>query len=381
MSDSGAHAVSVATDEDRAAIVALSGLPGLTPGRFWSLLSLAEPAKVWQLVCQGKSPRSGRARDAADQWPAWTARVDPPALLARHQDRNVSVHIFGSASYPSVLLDDPDPPPVLYQQGPHRLDDRVRVAIVGTRKCTFYGQQVAQQLGLALARRGVDVVSGLASGIDAAAHAGAIEADAARTIAVVAGGVDHIYPKRNRGLFATVASSGALLSEWPLGATPMPWRFPARNRLVAALSAAVVVVESPVKGGSMYTVDEAMRRNREIFAVPGSILSPVSAGTNRLVAEGAFSLHVIDHLLDAVAPLPTARGDQANRRTHKQAEPSQLVLGTDSWLLELVGWEPADLDSIVMRSGRSPGDVALEAERLIASGALRRRGALLERVA
>lgn len=374
MSDGMAHGATVrspvqADDErDLAALVALAGLPSVTPRRLWSLLELGPPAHVWKRVCAGGAPTHGRGRDAAIGWPGWSNLVQPDALLAKHRHLEVEVLPFGHPGYPDALLDDPEPPAVIFRQGPAALDDRVRVAIVGTRRCTRYGRGVAHELGAALAGRGVDVVSGLATGIDAAAHAGAASTAQNRMVAVVAGGVDVIYPQRNRGLYRAVAEHGALLSEWPLGATPQRWRFPARNRLVAALSAAVVVVESPAKGGSMYTVDEALQRDRAVFAVPGSIHSPVSTGTNKLIAEGAYPLTSIDHLLEAVAPRHPPRA-------------VQTTIGIDSWLLEAIGWEPIELDSVVDECGRTPGEVTLEVERLIGRGAVRRSGGVIERVA
>ncbi len=355
-------------DAELAALIGLAGLPKLTPSRFWSLVEAGSPAAVWKRVAAGGAPRHGRDRDSANAWPAWCRQVDPAAELERHRQRRTAVLPFGHTDYPDVLRDDPDPPPVVFRQGPERLDDRARVAIVGTRNCTGYGTDVARQLGAALAERGVDVVSGLASGIDAAAHAGAISKAPSRAVAVVAGGVDIIYPQRNRGLYQQIADHGALLSEWPLGSRPEPWRFPARNRVVAALSAATVVVESAHKGGSMYTVDEALRRNRAVFAVPGPIYSRASQGTNKLIADGAHSLHDLDELLDAVAPLHGTK-------------PVQVELGIDSWLLEVVGWQPVELDTVVSLSGRSPREVTLEVERLIGVGALRRFGGVIERAA
>lgn len=359
----------VETEQDQAALIALAGLPKLAPSRFWALIEMDTPAAVWRLVANGQAPRHGRGGpDASDRWSRWCRSVDPARELERHRQLSTAVLPFGHMDYPDALRDDPDPPPVVFRQGPERLDDRVRVAIVGTRMCTNYGTDIARHLGAALAERGVDVVSGLAAGIDAAAHAGAISKAPARAVAVVAGGVDVIYPQRNRGLYHQIATSGALLSEWPLGSRPETWRFPARNRVVAALSAATVVVESGLTGGSMYTVDEALQRDRAVFAVPGPIHSPSSKGTNKLIADGAHSLHDIDGLLDAVAPL-------------QGPKPVQVELGIDSWMLEIVGWQPMELDSVVSASGRPPSEVTLEIERLIGAGALRRFGGVIERVA
>jgi len=365
--ENGRHPVAAPTDEDLGALIALSGLPSLSPKRLWALLELGTPSQVWDRVVGGGAPQSGRAKDASLRWPGWSRLIDPAVELDRHRRANVAILPFGHPGYPDALLDDPEPPAILFRAGPQPLDDRVRVAIVGTRNCTQYGRDIARQLGDALATRGVDVVSGLASGIDAAAHAGAADADPERTVAVVAGGVDIIYPQRNRGLYAKVVKHGALLSEWPLGSRPETWRFPARNRIVAALSAAVVVVESANKGGSMYTVDEALARHRAVFAAPGPIFSPASAGPNKLIADGAHSLHRIDELLEVVAPLSAPA-------------PVQATLGIDSWLLEIVGWQPVDLETVVTESGRSPAQVTLEVERLIAKGAIRRLGGVIERL-
>lgn len=369
---SGPWPIVLDSEDDRAALVALAGLPGLSPRRLWSLLALGTPQAVWQTVVSGRAPCSHRERDAARAWPRWARSVEPDVELQRHQDGGVAVLPFGHPGYPDALLDDPEPPAVIFRRGPAELDDRTRIAIVGTRKCTPYGIQIATELGEMLAARGIDVVSGLASGIDAAAHAGANRVDPERLVAVVAGGVDVIYPKRNRGLFAAVAAQGALLSEWPLGASPQPWRFPARNRLVAALSAAVVVVESLRKGGSMYTVEEALDRNRAIFAVPGSIYSPQSSGANKLIADGAHPLYDFNELIEVVAPASDGESSTLNQR--------QGQLGIDSWLLEAIGWEPVALAEVVDVSGRAPSEVTLEVERLIASGAVRRTGAIVQRV-
>ncbi len=385
---SGRRPIEIEDEADLGALIALAGLPNLSPRRFWSLVELGPPNAVWSRVASGRAPQSGRSRDAATRWQGWSTLIDPRIELDRHERFGVAVLPFGHHEYPDAFLDDPDPPPVVFRQGPAVLDDRVRVAIVGTRKCSRYGHGIAHELGAALAYRGVDVVSGLASGIDAAAHAGAITKDAGRTVAVVAGGVDVIYPPQNRGLYRQIAVSGALLSEWPLGARPHPWRFPARNRLVAALSAAVVVVESLQKGGSMYTVDEALERGRAVFAVPGSIHSPVSSGPNKLIAEGAHALHSFDELLEAVAPLRSKTPRQettspANGRplNVEPARAEQVPLGVGSWLLETIGWEPMALDAVVGESGRTPSEVTLEVERLISDGAVRRLGAIVERVA
>ncbi len=367
--------ISVDSEEDLAALVALSALPGVSPSRLWELLALGPPVSVWDRARRGMLPSGRRAQDG-EAWQRWASTIDAVNLLDAHRSRNIAVLPFGDDHYPELLFEDPDPPAVLYTSGPAPLDGRVAVAIVGTRRSTRYGHDVAYDLGAQLAARGILVVSGLAHGIDAAAHAGASSADPGCCIGVVASGLDRIYPANNRGLWHAVADRGRLISEWPLGSTARPWRFPARNRLVAALSAAVVVVESPARGGSMYTVDEAVRRDRSVFAVPGSINSPASVGTNKLIVEGAQLLASTSELAEALAPavdqLKLAIGDAA---------PEAVSTGeSESWLLALIGWEPITVDGILATADRSPIDVTLEIERQIAAGAIVRQGVRIERV-
>lgn len=353
-------------DADLAALVSLAALPGIAPKKVWALVDDRSPSVAWSEVRAG-GRTLGRA---SGEWADWARSVDPAEVLGAHRRHGVRVVPYGASGYPSRLLDDPEPPAVLFTQGPSMVDERVAIAIVGTRRCTRYGTDIARELGGVLAERGILVVSGLAHGIDAAAHAGAGRADPACCVAVVAGGVDAVYPANNRGLWHAVARSGLLLSEWPLGASARPWRFPARNRLVAALSVAVVVVESGVRGGSMYTVDEALQRDRVVFAVPGSIRSPSSFGTNRLIAEGATLLDDIAAFADALAPRP------------RETVQTTLALGDpeSSWLLDLIGWEPATVEQVLAASDKTATEVTIEIEMLLADGRLARSGSRLERL-
>ncbi len=190
------------------------------------------------------------------------------------------------------FADDPEPPLLLFCQGNlELLASRPAVAIVGTRRCTSLGRRVATEMASALAAAGVSVVSGLALGIDGAAHTGALAGtppDApARVVGVVATGLDVVYPKRHAALWADVAEQGLLVSEAPPGTAPARWRFPARNRIIAALADLVVVIESHAKGGALSTVDEAIERGISVLAVPGSVLSAASEGSNALLMDGA----------------------------------------------------------------------------------------------
>jgi DNA processing protein len=207
---------------------------------------------------------------------------------------------LGGPGYPSLLASIYDPPDRLWTRGT-RLDALAGpcVAIVGARDCSPYGASVVQTVARELADAGVVVVSGLARGIDAAAHRGALSADGA-TIAVLGCGVDRDYPAANAGLARRIAETGLVVSEYPPGTEPAPWRFPARNRIVAGLALATVVVEARDRSGALITADFALEEGREVFAVPGEITSARSAGTNELIRIGATPLLAAADVLDAL---------------------------------------------------------------------------------
>ena len=231
--------------------------------------------------------------------------TDPDAVLAAYEDARVSVHLPSSSDYPAALRSDPGAPAVLFSRGtPSVIGGRPCVAIVGTRSATAYGLQTASELGRDLASAGVVVVSGLALGIDGAAHTGALRTerdDPAPPVAVVGTGLDVLYPKSNASLWREVESHGVVFSEAALGTTPRARVFPARNRIIAALSDVVVVVECQLGGGALYTAEAAARRSIPVCAVPGSVRSPASAGTNGLLVDGCTPVRDLDDVLTAVA--------------------------------------------------------------------------------
>lgn len=201
--------------------------------------------------------------------------------------KDLFVLTMDDAAYPARLRNIYDPPVLLYGKGSMPLfDDEVTIAVVGTRKCTPYGLHAAEQLGYEMAKSGAVVVSGLAKGIDAAAHRGALRAGGF-TAAVLGGGVDVVYPAENRRLYEDIAATGVLLSEYPPAAEPEAWHFPVRNRIISGLSLAAVVVEAPEKSGALITANTALEQGREVFAVPGPINAPNSVGCHQLIREGA----------------------------------------------------------------------------------------------
>ena len=207
---------------------------------------------------------------------------------------------YSSDDYPGLLKQTPDPALVLYVRGDVKVLSQYGIGIVGTRRPTAYGSQVAGRMARDLAQRQLVIVSGLARGIDSAAHRGAIEAGG-KTVAVLGSGIDVIYPRENKRLAEQVAESGALISEFPPGTSPSPENFPIRNRTISGLSLGVIVVEAAEYSGSLITARLAVEQNREVFAVPGNITSPQSFGPNHLIKQGA---KLVDEWMDVVEEFP-----------------------------------------------------------------------------
>ncbi len=308
-------------DEERAHAAALAGLPAMTPVRLAKLLNGFHPVLALKAVQAGAHPADPDRRFAGA---AGTTDVDE--VWASYCRCGVRVLLPSEPGYPTMLLGDPGAPAVLFARGdPSVVEGAARVAIVGTRSATPYGRQVASELASDLATTGVVVVSGLARGIDGAAHAGALRgcgAESAPPVAVVGTGLDTVYPAANRELWEAVASRGAILSEAALGTKPHPGVFPARNRIIAALSDVVVVVESHRGGGSLYTAEAAARRSIPVCAVPGSVKSRASQGTNGLLVDGCTPVRDAEDVLVAISLARAAKYDShsellATQRTDK----------------------------------------------------------------
>jgi DNA processing protein len=291
----------------------------------------------------------------------WRARAeaDPEALLAAHRAAGVQVLLLDDPAYPEAIRADHEPPAVLFAHGDLARLDGPRVAVVGTRRCTGSGAVVARELGHDLAAAGVGVVSGLALGIDGATHTGALlagEVAAGSPIGVIGCGHDRPYPRRNAALWAAVGDRGVLLGECPLGTPPASWRFPARNRVIATLADVLVVVESHAVGGSLLTVQEAIDRDVPVMAVPGSVRSPATAGTNQLLADGCHPVRDVDDVLVALGLHSRGRAQPADRRRRPGPD------GAD--VLAALGWEPSTLEQLVVRTGRPVLEVSLALHEL-----------------
>ena len=266
---------------------AFGGIPQLGPARFRRLeayfgsMRAAWGAGVSELRAAGLDGRTAQAVAAGREG------RDPDAVMEGLTRAGVGVTWWGGGDYPARLKQIADAPPVLYYLGQLLPGDECSVAIVGTRRPTAYGREAALALGRDLAAAGVTVVSGLALGIDGAAHRAALGVDGGRTVAVVAGGLDRVYPREHAGLFRQIRERGAVVSEHPPGVRPDPRNFPRRNRLISGMTLGTVVVEADEGSGARWTVYQALEQNREVFCVPGSIFSPASRFTNRMIKEGA----------------------------------------------------------------------------------------------
>ncbi|CAN5665458.1 DNA-processing protein DprA [soil metagenome] len=364
-------------------VVALAGLSGMGPARLGALLGRWEPQQAWRRVEEGRAHLDAevvavaRRLDAelSARWRREAATVDVTRLWSAHVDAGVGVVVRGEAAFPSPLRDDHEPPAVLFSRGSLDVLRRPRVAVVGTRRCTHAGRVTARELGHDLAAAGVCVVSGLAQGIDAEAHRGALAADAgAAPAAVVGTGLDVVYPRGNAELWARVAAVGCVVCEYPLATRPAAWRFPARNRIIAALADVVVVVESHARGGSMHTVDAALERDRPVMVVPGPIRSPASTGTNDLLVAGSAPVRDAEDVL-AVLGLDGAALTRGGGDRRPAPSPSAGAV------LDAVGWEPATIEVVAQRVGQPLDAVATALSRLERDGWLLRQGGWFERTA
>lgn len=361
-------------------VAALASLPAMGPARLRALLRTWPSDEAWARVARGTGCSAvavaAACRPDPDElarvWAVAAGRVDVGSLWAAHQSAGVWVLANGEAGFPEELVTDPDPPAVLFGRGDVGALACRRVAIVGTRRCSRYGRAVAYELGRDLAAAGVAVVSGLALGIDGAAHRGVVAADGAPPVGVVGSGLDVVYPRSHAGLWDDVGRRGLLVSEAPLGARPEGWRFPVRNRVIAALAEIVVVVESAEKGGSRHTVDAALARDRQVMAVPGSVRSPVSAYPNSLLADGS---HPARDAVDVLVALGLSTAGVASPLDDRPPPGPE-----EAPVLEALGWEPASFDDLCARSGRTPGQVSVALARLQAAGRVAERAGWWEQL-
>jgi DNA processing protein len=329
------------------------------------------PTRMWRLAADALRQQHTPSRVLRDlvtaRWPdaasrLSTLRADAVAAIERAQPRAIAAIAWSDPAYPAALTTIPDPPPVLWTRGCSGALSALSVAIVGSRAATPYALSVAAQLAGDLAARGVVVVSGLARGVDSAAHRGALAAGGI-TVAVLGSGVDVIYPREHAALAAEIDVRGAVISELVPGTPPTPFFFPLRNRIISGLSRAVVVVEANQKSGSLITARCALDQGRDVLAVPGNVLTGRNRGAHALLRDGAKIVESADDILEE---LGWCAQNAADVRT-----PAPCA---DPVLACLMPGEPCDLDAIADRSGLGPTTLLPRLFELEMQGAIARVG-------
>ncbi len=360
-----------ADPDSRMALIALASISSLSPRRLWRMLEHHPPVDLWRRIRDG----APLAREATKYMHGTTlprlqveaAGVDPSRVVAACDAAGAQVLVRGDPEFPALLADDLEPATVIFVRGDLAPLQERRVGIVGTRNATAAGRATAFELGEALAGAGITVVSGLARGIDGAAHRGVRTAGGA-PVAVVGSGIDVPYPRQHSDLWEWVAGAGLLLSEWPPGVDADAWHFPVRNRIVAALSEVLVVVESRERGGSLITAAEALRRDMTVLAVPGSIRCRAAAGTNQLLNENtAQILTSVDDVLVALGlDTSRARGEVPDRLRPIAAPSPQHSL--EAQVFALCADRPCTLDDLVRELAVGVAAAAFAAARLERDG-------------
>ncbi len=282
------------------------------------------------------------------------------ATLAWLQDEQNHLVTLADPAYPKALLEIPDPPPLLYAKGQTRWLNTPGIAVVGSRNASPQGEKNAEDFSQSLANHGYTIISGMALGIDGAAHRGALKANGA-TIAVVGTGLDIVYPARHRDLAHQIAEHGLIISEFPLGTPSKAHHFPRRNRIISGLSIGCLVVEANIQSGSLITARLAAEQGREVFAIPGSIHSPVSKGCHQLIKQGA---KLVDNIQDVVDELGGTSRENIFTELQTTTETNPL--------LDSMGFEPITMEALIERSGLTSDNLSamllmLELENKVAS--------------
>ena len=331
--------------DELVALVALSLAAGIGPKLQSALLEhfgtacdvLAQPKEIL-LTVNGIGPKTATSignRDLLDE-----ARL----LLMECKALDVDVLDQKHRDYPQRLREICDSPAVLYRKGVLLPQDELAIGIVGSRRCTAYGRRQAERMAAALSRAGFTIVSGLARGIDAAAHRGALKSGG-RTLAIMASGVKTIYPPEHKDLAAEISQQGALLSEMPLDQRPLPGLFPQRNRIISGICLGVIVIEATRSSGALYTARHALEQGREVFALPGPVDSLASAGCHDLIRDGVTLVRNVDDVLSELGPLPVPSTQSASVTIHS---PRELVLTMqETEVLNQISSQPTGIDEIL----------------------------------
>lgn len=347
--------------------VGFSLIPGIGPVRIQRLLDYFGDLDLAWLADSRELARAGLEAKTVEVVVARRREIDLDAAMAKIERLGLQVLTLADPGYPEPLRHVYGPPPLLYVRGALAEADQWAVAVVGTRRATAYGREVAERLAGELARAGVTIVSGLAKGIDSHAHRAALAAGG-RTIAVLGSGPDVIYPAENAGLARQIVEQGALVTEYPPGAPPDAANFPVRNRIISGLSRGVLIVEAGESSGALITADFALDQGRDIFAVPGNIFWPTSVGTHKLIQQGAKLVRAVEDILQELNLT----------QVHQQLEMRHLLPEneTEAQLLQLLSAEPQHIDELVRQSDLSAHLVSATLTMMELKGMVRQVGAM-----
>jgi DNA processing protein len=299
---------------------------------------------------------SSQLADAIRRGPDRAAYRSIERELKAIEDGHIEVRSLLDHAYPALLKTIADPPPLLYVTGTLTEQDELAVAIVGARRATAAGRAVTEELGHDLAEAGITVVSGLARGVDAAAHRGALAAQG-RTIAVLGCGIDRTYPSEHERLRHQIEERGAILSEVPMGSPPHSHHFPRRNRIISGLSLGVIVTEAAINSGSLITAKLAAEQGREVFAVPGFVKEDTSRGTNALLKEGAALIERAQDIIDAILPQLEPALRLRLQPSRKEKGPRDRLGSDEQLVYNVLSYDPRTVDEVIVATGLSVSTV------------------------
>jgi len=325
---------------------ALNMIPGLGPLTFHLLLEHFQTAKTaWEADVDDLYPFFRRKTATIEQLVAWKKQFKLEESFKQLRKYNINIITVQDKEYPNLLRNIYGCPPLLYYRGNIEFLNKECLAIVGSRKATVYGQQIAEKIAYELAEFGFTIVSGMARGIDSCAHWGALRAKG-KTIAVLGCGLDIVYPPENKKLLNLIRAEGLVISEFPPGIPPDAGNFPRRNRIISGLSKGVIVVEAARKSGSLITAELALQQGRDVFAVPGSVFNPYSIGTNQLIQQGAKLVLNTDDILEEY-------GLSVNREINNKKDKIELDPIQQN-IVDYISAEPISLAEIVQATGLKP---------------------------
>lgn len=336
--------------EETVSALALQMVPDLGPVTAKKLIDhFGSPSAVFSAGIEDLNVAEGLGSKRAESIKGYCGWERAEEIVQICESRDIFIAHYGSEHYPELLMQISDPPTVIYYRGRLSPNDKYSIAIVGSRSLTSYGRNVAQTLSEGLASLGLTVVSGMARGIDSIAHVGAIKKNG-RTIAVLGSGVDVIYPSENTGLYRKIQEAGAVISEFPLGEQPRKEHFPQRNRIISGMSLGVIVVEASKASGTLITARYALDQGRDVFAVPGSIYSVNSFGTNELLKRGAKPVSSPDDVLTELGHV--LKGFiKADRNVKVE------ITHDERHLCDMLSFEPMHVDDITRNTGMSSSRV------------------------